>query len=216
MFPSDCQEFEYATHPDSARILRESAAAALKLLRAPAPIDLIKDTRPIHHVLFEALCPEGLEYYAGHYRGENFRCLQHYPVGIESDRRVGYPPERVLAAMGGLEKSIAADMAGIDAAHAKPGLSAGEKLIFSVAYACRLFIEFLTVHPYANGNGHIARWIITAVLRQHGYKLNNFPVEPRPPDPPYSDMIFRYRNGEVELLESYIIRLISIPQKAQR
>lgn len=206
MHPPDCPEFEYSTHPDRARVLRAGAVTALGLLRTPPPIGLIADTRPVHKVLFENLCPKGFEYYAGHYRGERFRCLAHYPVGIASDSRVGYPAGRVLGAMSELGKTTAAEIAGIDAAHAQPGLSPGEKLMFSVAYACRLFMEFLTIHPYANGNGHVARWVLTAVLRQHGYKLERFPVEPRPPDPPYTDMIYRYRNGEVELLESYILR----------
>jgi Fic family protein len=113
--------------------------------------------------------------------------------------------------MNELASSIRSTMVAIDAAHAHPPsrLSDSEKMYFSVAYACRLFVEFLTIHPYANGNGHVARWLLLAVLRRHGYRLNNFPVEPRPPDPPYSNMISRYRNGEVELLEKYVLSRLS-------
>src|SRR5262249_49619784 len=104
-----------------------------------------------------------------------------------------------------------ASMAAVEVAHEHPPsrLSEGEKMYFSVAFACRLFVEFLIVHPYANGNGHVARWLLTAVLRRHGYRLDNFPLEPRPPDPPYSDLITRYRNGEIELLERYVLSRLS-------
>jgi hypothetical protein len=215
MHPRDCPEFEYSGHPDKDRVLLRAVAQAVRVLRNLPPVDLITNTRSVHRTLFEDLCPPGYEYYAGHYRGERYRCLEFYPVGIigiYSDPRVGSPPERVSGEMATLAASISANLAGIDSAHGKPEaiLSAAEKLLFSVAYACRLFVEFLTIHPYANGNGHIARWMLAAVLRRNGYRLNGFPIEPRPPDPSYTDMIFRYRNGEIELLEEYVLRRLSV------
>lgn len=216
MHPRDCPEFEYSVHPDKDRVLLRAVAQAVRVLRSLPPVELIANTRSVHRALFADLCPSGYEYYAGHYRGEAHRCLEFYPVGIHSDSRVGSPSERVNGEMAALAVSIRASLAGIDAAHGKPEaiLTAADKLMFSVAYACRLFVEFLTIHPYANGNGHIARWMLAAVLRRNGYRLNGFPIEPRPPDPPYTDMIFRYRNGEIEVLEEYVLKRLSVLRAA--
>ncbi len=89
--PRDCPEFEYSEHPQKAQVLRASLTEALKAIRDSRSIDLLADTRPLHHILFRNLCPSGFEYFAGHYRGEDFRCLKHYGVRISSDPRVGTP-----------------------------------------------------------------------------------------------------------------------------
>ena len=217
MLPPDCPEFDYSLHPDCGVILPRTLKQAYSLLRERPPTELLVDTRPIHKLLFQELCPADQRYYAGHYRGEKFRCLESYPVGIRSDLRVGHPPERVSGAMAAFGHSIEVDLAGVDAAHAQPEsrLSAADKLIFAVAFACRMFVQFLTIHPYANGNGHVARWMLNVAMWRHGYRVNNFPVEPRPPDPPYTEMIYRYRNGEVEILEGYILKNTSVARPKQ-
>ena len=211
MHPRDCPIFEYADHPDKDRFFPEAVRGALRLLQDGGLLPLATDTRFVHAQFFKDLCPAGCEYYAGHYRGEDFRCLKYYGVGISRDPRVGTDPDLVDSQMRALSLSLRSSMEAVEVAHEHPSsrLSAGDKILFSVSAACRLFVEFLTVHPYANGNGHIARWLLIAVLRQHGYRLDNFPVEPRPHDPPYSAMIARYRDGEVELLERYILSRLS-------
>ncbi len=211
MHPQDCPVFEYADHSDKDRLFADAVKAVLRLLQNRSLLPLATDTRFVHAQLFRGLCPVGFEYYAGHYRGENFRCLKHYSVIVSMDPRVGTAPALVAPQMQELALSIRSSMAAVEAAHELPSirLSAGDKILFSVASACSLFVDFLTIHPYANGNGHIARWLLIAVLRRHGYRLDNFPVEPRPPDPPYSDMISRYRDGDIELLERYVLSRLS-------
>jgi len=211
MYPQDCPAFEYDEHPDRGRCFPGAIRAALRLLQNPVPLQLEIDTRPLHRRLFRELCPDGCEYYAGHYRGEEFRCLKHYSVHITMDERVGAPAPLVAPKMQQLARMIQSSMAALDAAHEHPPsrLKESDKALFSVAFACRIFVEFLTVHPYANGNGHIARWLLAAVLRSHGYRLDDFPVDPRPADPPYSDMISRYRDGEVGVLERYVFFRLS-------
>jgi len=205
MHPQDCPAFEYSDHPDKSRFFPSAVDAVLRLLQGQAsPLPLVMDTRPVHAQLFKDLCPAGCEYYAGHYRGEDFRCLRNYRVFIPGDSRVDAPPSRVAHEMRELARLIRSSTAVIEAAR-----NGEEKVFFSVAKACRLFVDFLTIHPYANGNGHIARWLLAAFLRLHGYRLNRFQVDPRPADPPYSQMIYRYRNGEVELLERYVLSRLS-------
>src|SRR5690242_1760672 len=98
MHPADCPAFDYSKHPDRARLLPEATRTALKAIRGGTRHQLAaaaQDTRPIHKSLFTGLTPPGYEYFAGHYRGELYRCLEYYLVRIPSDPRVGCAPDAV-------------------------------------------------------------------------------------------------------------------------
>jgi hypothetical protein len=120
---------------------------------------------------------------AGHYRGEPFHCLELYCVGVRDDRRVGVSPGQVSSQMGKFAALANRLFAGLDAGIGEPDnkLSPRGKVKFIVALACKLLETFLTIHPYANGNGHIGRFIIWAVLGRYGHWLKRFPIHPRPP-----------------------------------
>jgi len=84
------------------------------------------------------------------------------------------------------------------------GLSIDEKRLMAIAFACQIFVDFLTVHPYANGNGHSARLCLISILFRYGILLRGWHVDPRPADPPYSDMIKDYRDGNQTQFEEYV------------
>src|SRR5262245_3472776 len=108
----DCPEFEYSDHPQKDQVLRASLTEALKAIRDSRSVDLLADPRPLHRILFRDLCPSGFEYFAGHYRGEDFRCLKHYGVRISSDPRVGIEPHRVPDRMARFGAEIRSGVAG--------------------------------------------------------------------------------------------------------
>lgn len=174
------------------------------------PQSVAGDSRPVHSRLFRELTPPGYEYYAGHYRGEEYRCLRYCRVGIPADPRVGYAPERVRGEMAALAELIKTGLAALDTARELPAveLSAEEKLLHTVVFACHIFEYVLCVHPYVDGNGHAARFIMWALLGRYGYWPTNWPLDPRPADPPYSELIMRYRDGEKVLLEAYVLRCV--------
>ena len=88
-------------------------------------------------------------------------------------------------------------------------LSDEDKALYTVMFACRVFEIFLRVHPYANGNGHVARFLIWSILGRYDYWPQQWPIEPRPPDPPDSQLIVEYRNGNPEPLEQYVLQCIA-------
>jgi len=161
--------------------------------------------------MFRTLTPPGCEYYAGHYRGEPFRCLQFCTVRIPADPRVGAPPSSVYSFMTNLEATIRGGMAAIDRAHDLPvaQLSPELRLLNAVRFACGIFQVFLTIHPYLNGNGHAARYILWAILGRYEYWPERWPVEPRPPDPPYSKAIAAHRSGDCLPLETFVLSTIA-------
>lgn len=209
--PPGCPAWEYQNIPGHDGVLRAQTAAVLASLRGTLDAKgSAKDTRPIHLSLFRNLVPAGFDYYAGHYRGEAYACLRPYEVQVPADPRVGYPPAEVAFAMAEHASLLEEGFTALDLAAQIPKaqVSDADKLLYAVAFTCRAFVQFLTVHPYANGNGHAARFCVWAILGRYGYWPRRWPVEPRPPDPPYSDLIKRYRDGDREPLEAFVLKCI--------
>jgi hypothetical protein len=160
--------------------------------------------------LFYELAPDDHKYYAGNYRGDEYLCLKIYSVMIQGEPLVGYPPEKVLSSMAWLEADVRKVLATLDEAQKLPDahISREDKLIYIVAAACEIFVRFLGIHPYANGNGHAARLIIWAILLRYGHVPKRWPIDPRPPDPMYSNSIYAYRRGNKEPLERFVLQCI--------
>jgi Fic family protein len=163
------------------------------------------DTRDVHRHLFAELTPPACEYYAGHYRGEAYRCLRYYSVCIPADSRVGFDPGTVTYYVGELAALIGAGISGLDA---NPHGSKAEKVLFAVALASRAFEAFLRIHPYADGNGHAARFLLIAMLGRYGLWLRNWPLDARPA-PPYVEVIEKYRDGDKSAMEAYFLRMLA-------
>jgi fido (protein-threonine AMPylation protein) len=209
--PPDCPEFEYEHHPDRrteipqrvARILADLRRGRVDTLAAAA------DTRPVHGILFDGLTPPGHPYFAGHYRGEEFRCLRRYEVSIGG--RPGWPAAGVPYVMAELARSIAGAMRALDAGHDIPNavLPPEIKLLHTVQVACRFFERMGWLHPYANGNGHAARFCLWATLARYGYFPVRWPIDPRPPDPPYTQLLLDYRAGNRAPLERYVLQCLA-------
>ena len=212
MHPVDCPAWEYQDIPGYRDSLCPRIASVLIELRKGLLDGLAhaRDTRAVHLQFFEELTPSGCRYYAGHYRGEAYRCLRYYRVQVPGDSRVGCPPENVGFMMDELARRIEAGIAALDGAAEIPDaqLSAEDKVIYAVAFACHVFEMFLRIHPYANGNGHIGRFLIWAILGRYGYWPQKWPIEPRPPDPPYSSLIVEHRNGNKEPLERFVLQCL--------
>lgn len=213
MHPPDCPAWEYADHPKREIILKERTEDIVVQLYQQN-LDIVEsaaDTRPIHRYLFCLLVPREYFYYAGHYRGEDFLCLKDYYAGIQEDTSTGLPPFRVEQRMEKIGQWVREGIKVLDATHqlSDTQISPEDKLINTVAFACAIFDEVLRVHPYANGNGHAARFIIWAILGKYGYWPKQFPIEPRPNHPLYTWAITEYQKGNKEALENYILMCIA-------
>jgi fido (protein-threonine AMPylation protein) len=205
MHPTDCPAWEYSGHPKSETVvlLRVSEILACLVKRQLDTMQVATDTREVHRRIFKELTPVGYEYFAGHYRGELFRCLRFYPVMVPNDPRVGVPAISVGFMMDKINDETRSGMMALDS---HVGLNPKDRLRYIIALASRVFVAFLTVHPYANGNGHAGRFIVWCILCRYGHWPRRWPVDPRPPDPPYSSLIVECRNGNPEPLEQYLLK----------
>src|SRR5437879_5952982 len=84
-----------------------------------------------------------------------------------------------------------------------------EKLL--VAFVCAVFSDFLKIHPYANGNGHAARFIAWALLGRYRLWPTTWPIHPRMPDPGYTQMLRDYRTGNKSALEQCLLSAFRPP-----
>ena len=78
-------EWEYSAHCPRRRRSRSGVEVALKHLlllehEGCARVDAARNTRPTHAALFKDLTPPHFTYFAGHYRGEPYRCLETWIV----------------------------------------------------------------------------------------------------------------------------------------
>lgn len=210
--PPDCPTFEYDRHPDFAAELPRRSEALLADIRRGG-IDTLaaaRDTRRVHQTLFTGLTPPGHDYYAGHYRGEDFRCLRHYQNQLGG--RWCCLPLLVPFRMVQMESDIAQAIAALDAGHQMPDeqVPPEMKLLCAVQVACRFFYEIGSrrLHPYANGNGHAARFCLWAILGRYGYFPEHWTIHPRPGIPNYGDLLHLYHAGDFESLERQILASI--------
>jgi len=202
----DVDGYQPILHEQLRRILNWLPAEA----RGPRVVGSFADTRSVHRWMFLGLTPKGYDYFAGHYRGESFRCLQYYEVGVGGDSRVGCPSGDVAGQMSTLGNEIRTGVAALDAGVAASDgqVPREDKLLYAVSLAARLFQWFLTIHPYANGNGHIGRYIVLAVLVRCGFWPKHWTVDPRPGRPGYAAAIMAHRNGQPEALEEFILNCL--------
>lgn len=204
--------WEYKSFPSYSQVLPGRAKTLLRELRSGhlAGVDVCCDNRPQHCYFFEGLTPIGHEYFAGHYRGENYSGLKHYDVGIDGDSRVGVRCDLVVKTMQHFAIEIRSSINILQTANQQhqSHLTGVQRLLYIVRVACKYFVEFLRIHPYANGNGHMGRFMIFGFLSVFGVWPKKWPLNDRPPDPPYSGLISRYRDGDCEPLEKFVFRCV--------
>lgn len=202
-----CPEWKYENHPQHARVMALRVVEIISAISTDGTVlaSTAIDTRAAHRKMFLELAPRGYEYYAGHYRGENFPCLLSCFVTIQSDPRVGVAPQKVGYRMSRLSTNIRNSIAALDR---EAPITTSQDLQRILAFLCRTFVNFLTIHPYVNGNGHAARMILWCIMMRYGFRPI-WQIDVHPPDPPYSDLIARYRSGENAPLERYVLQWLT-------
>ncbi len=204
--------WDYENHPRRVSLLKERIKALLIRLRqsAFAQPETAADTRVIHKTMFVGLTPPHFYYYAGNYRGTpGLRCLDIYEVGVLADPMVGTVAEDVAKEMAALASDIRERIAKADEVNANTSLEEGERILEIVTLACEVFVRFLTIHPFANGNGHTARFLIWSFLGRYGLWPTSWTIEPRPEHPHYDSGIYLYRRGSTGRLVKAVLQALA-------
>jgi hypothetical protein len=84
-----------------------------------------------------------------------------------------------------------------------------DRLAAAVRLSCHCLELVGRIHPYANGNGHMARFASWAIVGRYGFwpNPNRWPVEPRPCEP-YVELIKQFRDGNRAPLEHFMLNML--------
>lgn len=139
------------------------------------------DTRNLHKDLFGELLYSQGRPIAGVYRGENGTLLENRRVVVRHYKRstasksvssdFGAPPHLVKQEMARLADYIHR--------HAKNDVEPD----LAIWVMSKVFHDFLKIHPYPDGNGHIARILMVLLAETYGMHVSsNWTIHTRPYD----------------------------------
>lgn len=211
-FPKACHPgWDYESYEGHDVVLPQRARDFLIALRSDSAAHQhpLQDIRPTHGGMFAGLTPADREYYAGNYRGEDFFCLFGYPVGVPADGLVGCLPEHVQPWMNYFTSNLEKTLAELDRliATRRPA-STIELLSLLVPIAAEVLDLFLKIHPFANGNGHMARALIFTFFSRYQVWPQAWTLDS---SPPYSPAIYEHRRGNVDPLQAHLYMAILGP-----
>jgi fido (protein-threonine AMPylation protein) len=162
------------------------------------------DTRPLHERMFGGLTGKGCEYFAGNFRGSR-DCL----IGYELSSPPGTTPSaNVDAAMAEFAQKVRGDWEQFLASGGGDNIDDEDTFLRWLDVALERMVSFVTIHPYANGNGHISRFFVLCYLAAAGIFPESWPIDKRPPGP-YTEAIVMYRNGYADELRELVLRHIN-------
>lgn len=205
----NCNGWDYEHHPNRLTLAAQCVQLELDVVGGTFVMSGY-DTRPAHALMFKPVTPASCKCLAGNFRGfRNCPPLRKYSVSIPGDRRVGVPPDTVAFIMNQFEMQchkLQAAFSTWRAAETPKPLEAQVLLRF-VKILAEVLERFFTIHPYANGNGHIGRFLILVLLTRAGYAPAQWGLDQKQP---YGDAITAYRNGFKEPLENFLLDTITI------
>lgn len=206
---TSCSNWEYETHPDQAGLKTRCERLVRKLLRSCKSFDKFGfDTRVGHSFMFKSMVPSDCECIAGQYRGDSLCvALTNYSVQVGGDARVGVPPYLVGMTISNFEAQCTALYAEFQKFknHRKPGVPEEVVLARFAAILAEMLCQFLTIHPYANGNGHAARLLVWVIMVRCGYPPKAWPLDD---SPPYGPALTKYRDQDKKPLIQLLVRSI--------
>ncbi|MBV7418435.1 Fic family protein [Comamonas sp. CMM03] len=201
------EEWEYDNHPNK-DIVSTRCQEIIKNLTGKIQeiFQVLQETRPSHKFMFENVVPTNKIYLAGNYRGAKYPQLCDRPVYI-----AGFPGghfSQVENLMKNFHHTLSQNIAKLSDYFKKNPLTAQQKIFALSKFVSIYFVQFLAIHPYANGNGHISRLLVWCIFNFKLVKCSFWSVPNRNINPP-DQYIAAYRLGNQVPLVKAFISLIS-------
>jgi fido (protein-threonine AMPylation protein) len=180
--------------PRNLSLIQTNAAQLSTELRAAAAERILLTSEEVcrWHARLYAGCKVPIAGYVGHFRGDPaVKELINYEVGLGAPlkdgnlekmgvwaRRVG---EEMAAVLAGLN-AVFADLD--DQLPVGEPPSTADQILQVISFAALAHGEFLRVHPFANGNGRIARLLVAFICLRYGVPMF-LHIKPRPESDDY-------------------------------
>lgn len=199
-----CDNWDYEDHENRHLVTKACHDIQVRVSSNFSEIkEVMKLTRPYHHEIFKCVVPDDKEAYAGNYRGSDYPYLKYYNVCIGS--HIGEEAARVHQTMQSFHTLLAAAISDFESKTTQ--FSQKKRVVIYARLISHFVVTFLSIHPYANGNGHISRLIAWALFSYKGFNVINWDLDKRP-DRPFDDFIAMYQQGRKEAMVIYFLTLL--------
>lgn len=168
--------FDYSD-PKNNMLLFSRSKSLLKELLDLSEVDTnrISDTRSTHFFLFNGIAITGFEKCVG-----NYRTTMGDPVlnrNVSFGAHNGAPPDEVSYRIAELRTKIRTQYRMLK----NHNFDSEELFLFQlIKYAANIIYDFIMIHPYCDGNGHISRYLLLAIVMPEGYFPDRWRIHPRP------------------------------------
>jgi Fic/DOC family len=180
--------------PKNLSLIQRNAAALITGLRETAPDRMLPTSEELcrWHARLYAGSELPVAGYVGHFRGDPaVRELTDYEVGLGGRlkdgnlEKMGVWARRVSDEMNAVLAGLHAVFVELDARLpvGKPPTTADE-ILQVISFAALAHGELLRVHPFANGNGRIARLLVAFICLRYGLPMF-LHIKPRPESDDY-------------------------------
>lgn len=206
---TNCADWGYDNHPNRADVTERCNRITKIAARRPGFFAQFGfDTRPGHACLFQGMTPANCSCILGTYRGTaSCPSVSNFSVTTLHDTRVGVPPIMVEFTM----NQLLARCDSLVKVHNEWVASTGFRqppqnaLIRFVSLLAFVLQQFLTIHPYMDGNGHTARLLIYVMMCRAGYIPSGWDIDAKQP---YADALSLHRSGKPGALEIFLVNVI--------
>jgi fido (protein-threonine AMPylation protein) len=206
----------WVEHPDDRPIIAANIAALLLALPRGSrePFSL---TQPLawHTRIHENCTHIPLPQYVGHYRGDPLPCISTYEV-VFGGAYKGVPAAQVQSRLAPMAAALQASFDELDAImRERPDVSR-EYLNRIVRAAARHYLEWVRIHPFADGNGRTARVLVNLLFLRYWQPIV-FPGRPPPERAVLISATGAALAGDMRPLERFIKhRLVEAVKRASK
>lgn len=209
--------WEYEEHQNRASVTNKCREIQSRLISCrDSRESVLSDTRPYHKNIFSDVVPNEYKGFAGSYRGSEYFYLKNLPIQIGGYRpdgsyvlaHQGDNPEVVGLEMDKFHFRLQLDLQVFEEAVKRFSNEPQKKLIVLASLLSKYIIKFLSIHPYANGNGHISRLLGWVVFVIKGFNIAGWDLDTRPAQP-FDSYIKRYQAGDERAMVRYFFHVLT-------
>lgn len=198
--------WDYEEHKNRQLVTKACHDLQVRVAKDLEEIKKVKqDTRAFHLEMFNSVTPADKTAFAGNYRGSEFQYLKNYNVSIGNHQ--GTLASQVAETMHDFHLLFVKSLKQFNQKSLE--LSKETKLVVYSRLISHFVVAFLSIHPYANGNGHISRLIAWALFCYKGFNIQNWDLDKRP-DQPFDSFIAMYQQGHQDAMAYYFMQLLAL------